>query len=148
MRMLVPKLRKRRTVDRLLTTFFREHRSGDFGRAIGSLARFYDLPRPRVAWFEYLDWGKTAGRTYENGAIHLVHPENWKRGRRYNSERQWVHTVYHELGHYVLWADAERKADGFAHRFVRGISARAQAGAARYRPGLAASRARRKRTRR
>src|SRR5439155_1074165 len=83
------------------------------------LGRFYHLPRPRVRWFEYLDWGKTAGRTYENGDIHLVHPESWKRGRKYNSERQWIHTVYHEFGHYVLWADAERKADGFAYRFVR-----------------------------
>src|SRR5205823_4781054 len=81
---------------------------------------------PRVAWFEYLDWGRTAGRTYENGAVHLVHPENWKNGRKYNSERQWVHTVYHEMGHYVLWADAERKADNFAYRFVRGLSAHGQ----------------------
>ena len=122
MRMIFPGLRERRTVDRHLTAFFRDHREGAFRRAIGSLSRFYDLPCPRVAWFEYLDWGKTAGRTYENGEIHLVHPENWKRGRKYNSERQWIHTVYHEFGHYVLWADAERKADGFAYRFVRGVS--------------------------
>src|SRR5690348_12594169 len=76
--------------------------------------------------------------------IHLVHPENWKRGRKYNSERQWIHTVYHEFGHYVLWADAERKADGFAYRFVRGVSAN-RAGAASRPVELAASRARRKR---
>ena len=111
MRMMFPGLRERRTIDRQLTTFFRDYQEGEFRRAIGSLSRFYDLPCPRVSWFEYLDWGKTAGRTYENGVIHLVHPENWKRGRKYNSERQWVHTVYHEFGHYVLWADPERKAD-------------------------------------
>jgi len=105
------------------------------------------LPRPRVRWFEYLDWGKTAGRTYENGDIHLVHPESWKRGRKYNSERQWIHTVYHEFGHYVLWADAEHKADGFAYRFVRGVSPeRQRRGGGRTRlVGTAASRARRKR---
>src|SRR5438477_10285521 len=122
MRMMFPGLRERRLVDRQLTAFFREQREIDFRRAMALLSRFYDLPRPRMAWFEYLDWGKTAGRTYENGSIHLVHPENWKRGRKYNSERQWIHTVYHEYGHYVLWADAERKADGFAYRFVRGVS--------------------------
>jgi hypothetical protein len=72
-----------------------------------------------VEWFEYLDWGRTAGRTYENGKIHLVHPENWKKGRKYNSERQWVNTVYHEMGHYIFWADAERKADTFALRMER-----------------------------
>ena len=88
MRMMLPACRDRRTVDGLLTRFFREYRLGDFRRAIGRVARFYGLRPPRVAWFEYLDWGRTAGRTYENGAVHLVHPENWKNGRKYNSERQ------------------------------------------------------------
>lgn len=146
MRMLLfPGLRERRNIDRLLTSFFREYRIGDFRRAMWALSRFYHLPVPRIAWFEYLDWGKTAGRTYENGSIHLVHPENWKRGRKYNSERQWVNTVYHEMGHYVLWADAERKADGFAYRFVRGVSAQARSGNGHGLRALAVSRARRKR---
>jgi hypothetical protein len=145
MRMIFPGLRERRTIDGELTVFFRHHHEAAFRRAIASLSRFYDLPCPRVAWFEYLDWGKTAGRTYENGVIHLVHPENWKRGRKYNSERQWVHTVYHEFGHYVLWADPERKADGFAYRFVRGVS-RPRQGANGDGPIGAPSRARRKRT--
>jgi hypothetical protein len=30
--------------------------------------------------------------------------------------------VYHELGHYVFWADAETKADIFAARMVRGLN--------------------------
>ena len=124
MRMLMPGLRFRQQADQLLALFFHEHRSGAFRRALGMLSRFYRLPAPRVQWFEYLDWGKTAGRTYENGRIHLVHPENWKNGRKYNSERQWIHTVYHEVGHYVLWSDPEWKADTFAYRFVRGISPR------------------------
>ncbi len=75
-----------------------------------------------MEWFEYIDWGKTAGKTYENGKIHLVHPENWKNGRKHKSERKWINTVYHELGHYVFWADAERKADNFAFRMVRGLN--------------------------
>src|SRR3989449_5330769 len=144
MRMMFPGVRERRAVDRLLTTFFREHRELDFRRAIGLLSRFYHLRRPRVRWFEYIDWGKTAGRTYENGDIHLVHPESWKRGRKYNSERQWVHTVYHEVGHYVLWSDAERKADGFAYRFVRGVSSNGRGADGTY-SSVLASRARRKR---
>lgn len=52
-----------------------------------------------------------------------MHPENWKRGRKYNSERRWINTVYHEMGHYIFWADAERKADTFAYRMVRGVGA-------------------------
>ena len=142
MRMIIPGLRERRTVDGMLTAFFRSHREPPFRRAVAAMSRFYDLPVPRVDWYEWLDWGKSIGRTYENGEIHLVHPECWKRGRKYNSERQWIQAVYHEMGHYVLWSDAERKADGFAYHFVRGVSAN--------RPGRrhalqAASRARPKR---
>jgi len=145
MRMIIPGLRERRAVDRLLTAFFRDYRIGAFRRAIGGLSRFYHLSPPQVGWFEYLDWGKTAGRTYENGRIHLVHPENWKKGRKYNSERRWIHTVYHEFGHYVLWADAERKADGFAYRFIRGISSNGRNGNGSQPARNVRSRARRKR---
>jgi len=122
MRMILPTARERRQIDRMLSSFFHEPREPQFRRALVQLCRFYRLPTPRITWFEYLDWGKTAGRTYENGAIHLVHPENWKRGRKYKSERRWINTIYHEMGHYILWADAERKADTFATRMVRGLS--------------------------
>ncbi len=121
MRMILPTACERRLVDRSLVAFFRSYGANDFNQAISALCRFYHLTRPRVEWFEYLDWGATAGRTYENGKIHLVHPENWKRGRKYNSERQWVQTVYHEMAHYLFWADAETKANTFAYRMVRGI---------------------------
>jgi hypothetical protein len=120
--MILPSLRERRSIDRMLQSFFADYAERDFRRAILALSRFYHLPRPKVAWFEYLDWGKTGGRTFEDGKILLVHPENWKRGRKYNSERRWINTVYHEMGHYVLWADAERKADIFAARMVRGVN--------------------------
>jgi len=122
MRMEFPPLRERRRIDKSLTSFFVAYRPADFRRAMIALSRFYSLPTPRVAWFEYLDWGKSGGRTYEDGKIHLVHPENWKRGRKYNSERRWINTVYHEVGHYIFWADAERKADTFAYRMVRGVN--------------------------
>lgn len=122
MRMMFPTLRDRRNVDRLLRAFFTTYRQQDFRRAIASVCRFYNLKPPTIDWYEYLDWGKGAGRTYENGRIHLVHPENWKRGRKYNSVRQWVQTVHHELGHYLLWADAERKADLFAAGMMQGLA--------------------------
>jgi len=121
--MIVPPLKDRRVIDRFLRAFCRRHREADFNRAIAEICRFYRLKRPRVVWFEYIDWGRSVGRTYENGKIHLVHPENWKRGRKYNSERQWVNAVYHEMGHYVFWTDAERKADAFALRMERNASA-------------------------
>jgi hypothetical protein len=123
MRMILPPIRERRAIDRLLSEFFQHCQPRHFRRALIQLARYYRLPVPKVVWYEYLDWGKTAGRTYENGEIHLVHPENWKRGRKYNSERRWINTIFHEMGHYIFWTDAERKADTFAYRMVRGLMA-------------------------
>jgi hypothetical protein len=145
MRMIYPGVRERRAIDRQLTDFFRTYGLTRFRRAIGAISRFYHLRTPKVQWFEYLDWGKSGGRTFENGKILLVHPENWKRGRKYNSERRWIQTVYHEMGHYVLWADAERKADLFAHGFVRGVSNGTQTPRPRY--GVTQSRPRRRRRR-
>ncbi len=121
MRMVVPPLSYRREIDRNLAEFFRTHRSGPFRRAVASFCRYYNLKMPRIEWYEYIDWGKTAGKTYEDGRIHLIHPENWKRGRIYKSERMWIQTLYHEMGHFVFWTDAERKADSFQRRMVLGL---------------------------
>ena len=136
MRMMMPGLRDRRTVDELLTLFFRQYDLGAFRRAVGAMTRFYCLRVPPIRWFEYLDWGKGAGRTFEDGTIHLVHPENWKRGRKYNTMKQWIHTVHHEIGHYVLWTDAERKADVFASGMMHGLEHEAAARALAPRPAM------------
>ena len=121
MRMILPPIAYRRVVDRELTAFFRTHRNPIFNRAISRLCRFYNVRRPRISWFEYLDWGKTAGKTYTDGRIHLVHPENWKRGRIYNTERMWVQMIYHEMAHFLFWTDAESKADLYMRRMVSGL---------------------------
>ena len=122
MRMILPTQRDRLRVDRALREFFTSYREVEFRRAVATVCRFYSIKMPRVEWYEYLDWGRSVGRTYENGKIHLVHPENWKKGRKYNSEKQWVNAVYHEMGHYVFWTDAERKADTFAASMERSLS--------------------------
>jgi hypothetical protein len=120
-RMIVPPLASRRSIDRGLSAYFRKHKAAEFRRAVGEFCRFYGVKRPKIEWYEYIDWGKTAGKTYENGRIHLIHPENWKRGRIYKTERMWIQTFYHEMGHFLFWTDAERKADTFTRRMVRGL---------------------------
>jgi hypothetical protein len=119
--MLLPPIDQRREMDKKLVVFFRDHSRIAFRRAIADFCRYYHLRRPRIEWYEYIDWGKTAGKTFEDGRIHLVHPENWKRGRIYKSERMWVQMVYHELAHYLFWTDAETKAETFTCRMVRGL---------------------------
>jgi predicted SprT family Zn-dependent metalloprotease len=136
-RMMVPPIAYRRAIDEELARFFHSHRAAAFNRAVARLCRYYNVRRPRVYWYEYLDWGKTAGKTYEDGRIHLVHPENWKRGRVYKTERMWVQMIYHEMAHYLFWTDAERKADMFMRRMVNGIR---QARTTRPRRGIASTR--------
>jgi len=137
--MLLPPVRERREIDRLLTEYFRDPEPASFQRAVRRMVRYYRLPVPRVTWFEYLDWGKSGGRTYQSGEIHLVHPVAWKRGRKYNTERRWINTIYHEMGHYVLWSDAERKADTFACRMVRGLNRRSAPRSSQREPSPTAS---------
>jgi len=137
MRMMLPTLHERRSVDRALQRFFLTHRPADFRRALAAICRFYNVKAPTIEWYEYLDWGKGAGRTWENGVIQLVHPENWKRGRKYNTMKQWIHTLHHEIGHYLFWTDAERKADLFAAGMMQGVAA-SDSGRARS-PGSAAA---------
>jgi hypothetical protein len=120
--MILPTQRDRLRVDRALREFFTSYREVEFRRAIATVCRFYNIRMPRVEWYEYLDWGKGAGRTWENGRIQLVHPENWKNGRKYNSMKQWILTVHHEMGHYLFWTDAERKADLFADSMIKGTA--------------------------
>lgn len=140
MRMIVPPIVHRRGIDRNLVDFFHAHRRASFNRAISSFCRYFNVKRPRIEWFEYLDWGKTAGKTYEDGRIHLVHPENWKRGRVYNSERMWVQMIYHEMAHYLFWTDAERKADAFSRQMVRGLRGSGRKARVRSPSGFASAR--------
>src|SRR5579859_1469793 len=139
-RMLLPPIDQRREMDKNLVVFFRGHGRIAFRRAIADFCRYYHLRRPQIEWYEYIDWGKTAGKTFEDGRIHLVHPENWRRGRIYKSQRMWVQMVYHELAHYLFWTDPESKADAFMLRMVRGLRRPSKARSAASRSSRTASR--------
>jgi hypothetical protein len=135
--MVVPPITFRREIDRNLSDFFRTHRPTAFRRAVSAFCRYYRISPPRIEWYQYLDYGKTAGKTYEDGRIHLIHPENWKRCRIHKSERMWIQTLYHEMGHFLFWTDAERKADAFQRRMVLGLRARRSGKTSRARrPGM------------
>jgi hypothetical protein len=121
MRIAIPPIRQRKSIQKNLEVYFDTHKLPYFNRAIKAICKYYKLPTPVVEWYEYLRWGTVIGLTHENGKIHLVHPENWKKGRKYNTMEQWINAVYHELGHYILWTDPERKADKFAEYMSKGV---------------------------
>lgn len=88
----------------------------EFERGLTRLFRFYQLPIPKIDW--YLNLGnsigtenKILGQCTLEGTLMLltphVHPSNFE---------GWLDTLYHEIGHYVLWVDCEKKAREFASK--------------------------------
>lgn len=114
MRMLLPPKRLRQEIVDGLRDFFSERDSDDFRTALGKWAAFNHVKPPPVRWRRHLirRWG-AEGLTWPDGTIDLIHPRNWKA-----SETQWLEAVTHELGHYLFWADCERKADLYAKRML------------------------------
>jgi hypothetical protein len=117
----LPPTKLRVTIIRLLDAFYEEYQKEKFDLAVQLLAKWYRLPIPPIHWWEYLDGGRTGGVTYDNGEIHMQHPENWKASKsRTQGKQKWIRMVLHEWGHYYLHSNAESKADLFERSFIRG----------------------------
>ncbi|MCK4544177.1 hypothetical protein KAU43_01435 [candidate division WOR-3 bacterium] len=86
----------------------------EFDRAIKRFCAYYNLPIPKIEWYSNIDGGSTLGKCHDHGEIWLLTPATHP-----HSRDMWIDTVYHELGHYVLWAEAEPKAEAFADRMMR-----------------------------
>lgn len=124
MRLLLPGVRLRRQIDDALVRFFHGHQDPDFDKAVRLFCHFYQLTMPKITWYEYLAKGHVLGQCdEETGQIDLIYPPHWIT-KKLGSDRMWVRVALHELAHYVLWADAERKAWQFADRFVGGLNSR------------------------
>jgi hypothetical protein len=110
-----------RLVNEHLSEFFDTYQVPDFELAEEAFFAHYASIHPTTEFFRYLDGGRTGGRTFDDGKVHLQHPEDWKRGKRNNSKRLWVRTVIHEWAHYLLYSNAEEKAERFERQFVSAI---------------------------
>ena len=113
-----PPLEILRRVDGLLAKFFDCYQVEDYEKAESAWFDWYGCLHPETEFFRYIDGGRTGGRTYENGKIHLQHPEDWKRSSNVSTKRRWIRTVVHEWGHYLLWSHAEEKAEKFEREYA------------------------------
>lgn len=121
MKLLTPPIKDCRYIHRKLKQFYKEndnighHHPDDkeFKRAIKRFCEFYNVPIPKIEWYVKIDGGEVLGRCHDNGVIELLTPTTHQYGID-----SWLNTAYHELGHYVLWADAETKAVAFAKRMM------------------------------
>lgn len=116
MRMLLPPVAERKKIDKLLSNFFTNKDAKGFVKALTRLCRWYRVRRPKVEWFEYLDYGKSYGLTYENGVIHLVVPHHWK-----GTLKEFKRVFYHEFYHYLHWVNDEDKAWDYAAAIMKRV---------------------------
>jgi len=88
----------------------------EFNRALQRLFKFFQLSTPKVSWYQKLGIfePKTLGQCTHDGEIRLLTP--YYHGNNFES---WLDTFYHEIGHYVLWYDEEKKASEFASKMRR-----------------------------
>jgi len=126
MKLLTPPIKDCRYIHKKLRKFFDDNHNlklgeptdkTEFNRALKRLCDFFKLPIPKVKWYSgyvkvYED-RVVLGACSEDGTLLLIHPSCFNRGRE-----EWIEVFYHEFGHYVLWADAERKAKLFAERMM------------------------------
>ena len=89
----------------------------EFHRAMLRMFTFFQLPTPKIEWIKSfgLMFGqpetKILGQCTTDGIIKLLTPYF------HNTNFEgWLDTVYHEIGHYVLWVDTEKNAKEFASK--------------------------------
>lgn len=114
--LLLPPKKSCQKIDENLRQFFVLHKISYFNRALKILCRFYEVKDPQIEWYEYIDYGKTWGKTWSDGKIHLIHPKEWADKKR--SVADWCTTFYHEIYHYLTFVDEENKADKFSALFL------------------------------
>lgn len=118
MKLAFPGARVSKRIVALLNRAFDEEDLAPLLEAVRALCGFYNLdPPPSIRLTRKIDGSSAlAGICTGLGRIRLLRPSVWKRNRRHNTRDRWVTVVLHELGHFVLWANAEDKADWFADR--------------------------------
>jgi len=81
----------------------------EFRRALSRLCRFFGVSLPKVAFYEKLP--NALGRCTHDGQLQLLTPFH-----HYGDFRVYAKTFFHEFGHYIYYANAEKKANEFEKR--------------------------------
>lgn len=119
MRMLLPPVAVRKMVKESLKLFFQTEDQSHFDTALHAVMGFYNLSVPKVEWVDRFEDARVGGLTWETGKVQLIKPSVWKRNRKHNGMRRWREIALHEIGHVVMWHDAELKADKFAESMLK-----------------------------
>jgi len=120
MRVLMPNKKLRKHLVDCLRDYYEHQDKKVVVGALKAIGDYYKLPGPRLHLTHFV-FSDCLGFTSENGQITMMHPDAWARRRSTNTEEDWIEVFLHELGHWYLWANAEKKADEFATQWWHGF---------------------------
>lgn len=83
-------------------------------RALMRLCKFFAIPIPKLEFYKTFGGVnlKVLGQCTPEGTLELLTP------LRYPNFRRWSAVFFHEFGHYIYWANAEKKANEFEKRMM------------------------------
>ena len=128
MKILLPSLMKCRRIYKLLKIFYESEKKNyyidnktSFNHALILFCAFYNISVPHVKFRRSFGHEKCVGMCMGNGNIQLLYPYNYRNSKRRGNGnvQSWIGIVYHELGHYYLWAKAEEKAMEFELKMMK-----------------------------
>jgi hypothetical protein len=123
MKITLPNIIKCKKMYKLLDSFYMENvlkkhitDYTKFNHAIMIFCASYGLVKPHRIRFRrcFQDDKKCLGKCYESGNIDILYPCDF-----HGDCKWWIGVVYHELGHYYLWANAEEKAMEFELKMLK-----------------------------
>lgn len=83
----------------------------EFNRALSRLCKFFQVPLPKVVFYKLLPGA--LGQCTAKGELQLLTPHYY-----IGNFRSWCKTFFHEFGHYIYYANAEKKANEFERRMM------------------------------
>ncbi len=91
-----------------------------FREGVKIFCEWYELDYPSINFKRKVDNTKSLGECTEKGTLNLMYPNVFhKRNVNKNSNYSYVALVFHELGHYYLWSNAEIKALEFELKMIK-----------------------------
>jgi len=90
-----------------------ENEFKEFQRAVRRICDFFKAKFPKIVFYDKLG-ENTIGECTEDGELHLLTPSKYY----CKDYSRWAKTFFHEFGHYIYYANAEKKAREFTQRMM------------------------------
>lgn len=87
-------------------------------KAIKTFCEFYELPLPKLKMRRTFKDTQCLGQCSDDGLLEFIYPSCYH-PLGGNKKNRWTRMVFHELGHYYLWSNAEKKANEFEREMMR-----------------------------